>query len=482
MRILILPMAIALALSACSLTPKLDKPQAPVPAAFPDLSPESGETPVAHAPETGWRDMFGDPRLQALISLALDNNRDLRLAVLNVDAVQSQFRVQRAARLPSGEIDVSASRERSPAGVGDSPESASVQKQTSLSLGVSAFEVDLFGRVRALTDAAFANYLASQHAFRAAQITLVGAVAEAYFAERLAQEQYQLAERTLIDWDQSLELARLLRKADQNSALEVAQAEGQVSTAQADLEARRRAWSRARNALAVLIGTDIPSDLPPPLPLEDQPLLTILPAGLPSEVLSQRPDILQAEQALVAANADIGAARAAFFPRLSLTASVGVASQSLSGLFDSDQRTWRFTPQITQPIFQHGRLKAELRLAEVRKSAAIVEYERAIQNAFREVADGLAGNATLGRQLDAQQRTVASAERRAELSNLRYRAGLEGRLELLDAQRQLYAARQSLLDLRQEEINNAVALYKALGGGLRERSRPAGQSSQSSGG
>ena len=467
MRILLLPLA--LGLSACSLTPSLVQPQAPVPAVFPDMPPPQAAT--GHAADLGWRAMFGDPRLQHLIALALEHNRDLRLAALNVEAVQAQFRIQRAARLPGVDVDAGAARERTAASTaGGTASPSAVQEQLSVGLGLSAFEVDLFGRVRALTDAAFARYLASEQGRRAAQIALVGAVADAYFAERLAQEQRQLAEQTLADWRQSLALARLLRQADQNSGLDVAQAEGQVATAEADLESRRRDQARARNALTLLVGTELPADLPEPLALDAQPLLTQLPAGLPSDLLARRPDILQAEQALVAANADIGAARAAFFPRLSLTASVGQASPSLSSLFDAGQRTWRFAPQITQPLFQGGRLRAELRLAEVRKSTAIAEYERTIQTAFREVADGLAGSATFGRQRDAQQRVVASAEKRVALSSLRYRAGLDGRLELLDAQRQLYLARQNLLDLRRDEISNTVALYKALGGGLADAS------------
>jgi len=217
---------------------------------------------------------------------------------------------------------------------------------------------------------------------------------------------------------------------------------------------------------------------PPPLPLEQQPVVTQLPAGLPSDLLLRRPDILQAEQQLVAANADIGAARAAFFPRLSLTASLGFVSPALRGLFDDDHRSWAFAPQVAIPLFQGGRLRSELRLAELRKSSAVAEYERAIQAAFREVADSLAGRETFGRQIAAQSRAVASAERRTELSNLRYRAGLDGRLELLDSQRQLYAARQTLLDLRRDEFGNAVALYKALGGGMADTDAPAGSASR----
>ncbi|CAM3843352.1 efflux transporter outer membrane subunit [Paracidovorax anthurii] len=462
MRFLVFPLV--LALSACSLTSELVKPAAPIAAAYPG---QVGADPAAHGADLGWRSMFGDQRLQRLIAMALDNNRDLRIAALNVEAVRAQYGIQRAARLPGIDATGSAARQRTAANDGSNPAvPAAVQNQFGVSVGLSAFEIDLFGRVRSLSDAAFARYLASDQGRRAAQISLVGAVADAYFAERLAQEQLQLSARTLADWRQSLDLAHRLKAARQSSGLDVAQAEGQVATAEADLEARTRTLTQAGNALRLLVGREIPSDLPEALPLQAQPVVTQLPAGLPSDLLFRRPDIQQAEQSLVAANADIDAARAAFFPRLSLTASLGYASPALGGLFDGGQRAWSFAPQLTVPLFSGGRLRSELRLAEVRKSSAVAEYERVIQSAFKEVVDGLAGRETYARQIEAQGRAVASAERRAELSSLRYRAGTEGRLELLDAQRQLYAARQTQLDLRRSEFGSAVALYKALGGGL----------------
>ncbi|MFZ5508101.1 MAG: efflux transporter outer membrane subunit [Pseudomonadota bacterium] len=468
-----LPVLLTLALSACSLTPPLVKPEAPVPAVFPMAPTEPGAVKAANI---GWRTMFPDARLQRLIAMALENNRDLRLAALNVEAAQAQFRIQRAAHLPGIDASGQATRQRTAAnGQGALSRATAVTEHVGVGIGLSAFEIDLFGRLRSLSEAAFARYLATDEGRRTTRIALVGAVADAYLAERLALEQHGLAERTLADWRQSLGLARLLRQAHQNSDLEVAQAEGQVGTAEADLEARTRALAQAGNALRLLVGVDLPDELPQGLPLDRQPVLTALPAGLPSDLLTRRPDIRQAEQMMVAANADIGAARAAFFPRISLTASLGYASPAMSGLFDSPHRVWSFSPQIVQPLFQGGRLRAELRLAEVRKSSAVAEYERTIQTAFREVADGLAGQQTFGRQIAAQLRVVDSAERRAELSRLRYRAGVEGRLELLDAQRQLYAARQTLLDLRRDAFSSAVGLYKALGGGLVEETmEPAG--------
>lgn len=456
-------------LTACSLTPTLQRPAAPVPLSFPMTATTQASTLPASA--LGWRAMFGDPRLQRLIELSLANNRDLRLATLNVEAAQAQANIQRAARLPAVGLDGMHTRERALSTDTNGQTRREVSQQTGVNVALSAFELDLFGRVRALSDAAFARYLASEQGRDAAQIALVGAVAEAYFTQRLADEQLQLTERTLADWQQSLKLARLLKQADQNSSLDVAQAEGQVALAEADLEARRRARAQADNALQLLVGSELPGDLPPALPLERQPSIARLPAGLPADLLLSRPDLRQAEQMLVAANADIGAARAAFFPQISLTASFGYASTSLGGLFDTARQVWRFAPQISQPLFHGGRLRAELRLAEVRKSEAVAQYERAIQTAFREVADALVGTATFDRQIEAQLRAVTAAERRLSLSDLRYRAGVDGRLELLDAQRQLQAARQALLELRRAEIANRVALYKSLGGGLHERDR-----------
>lgn len=462
---LLLPLFLIGCLGACSLTPTLQRPPVPVPASFPVAASASAVPAIS----LGWRAMFGDPRLQRLIDLALENNRDLRLATLNVQAAQAQSNIQRSARLPAVGLDATRTRERALTTDAAGRASREVSQQAGMNVALSAFELDLFGRVRALSEAALARYLASEQGRDAAQITLVGAVAEAYFAHRLADEQLQLAERTLADWQQSLELARLLKQAEQNSSLDVAQAEGQVALAEADLEAHRRALAQAGNALQLLVGSELPGDLPRALPLERQPVIARLPAGLPADLLLTRPDLRQSEQLLMAANADIGAARAAFFPQISLTASFGYASTSLGGLFDPARQVWRFVPQLYQPLFQGGRLRAELRLAEVRKSEAVAQYERAIQTAFREVADALAGTATFDRQIDAQQRAVSAAQRRLELSELRYRAGFEGRLELLDAQRQLYAARRALLELRREEIANRVALYKSLGGGLHAR-------------
>ncbi|EGS58888.1 efflux transporter outer membrane subunit [Vibrio cholerae] len=451
-------------LSACSLTPEMTKPAAPVPEVF----TVNGQTiPASTNPtaEIGWREMFIDKRLQALIELALINNRDLRIATLNVEAVKAQYGIERSARVPSVGLSLDSTRQRSVTG-GDSKVSQ-IEEQNSLNVGISAFEIDLFGRARSLSDAAFARYLASDYGRQAAQISLISSVSEAYFSEQLAYEQLKLAEDTLADWKKSLELTIQLRMANQNSALDVAQAEGQVASAEAIKIANKRALEQARNALRQLVGSEIPSDLPESDLLSDQSVNTSLPAGLPSDLLLHRPDILQAEQNLIAANEDIGAARAAYFPRISLTTSIGYVSQDVRNLVGSDFETWSIAPQVTLPIFQGGRLDAELELAKVRKSTSIAEYEKAIQVAFKEVADGLVGSETYQLQTIAQKRAVSAAEKRAKLSALRYKAGVERRLELLDSQRQLYLAKQTLLELKQQELNNAVFLYKALGGGLK---------------
>ena len=453
-------LSLVLLLAACSLVPPLPEPEADIPAAY-----EGVPAGDANAADLGWRELFADQRLQALVRLALDHNRDLRVAVANVEAARAVYGIERSALLPRVDGRAGLGRERVPARPG-SP--AVVQGDHAAGLALSAFEVDLFGRVRALSEAAQARYLATAEGARAVRLSLVAAVADAYLEERLAAEQLRLTETTLADWRRSLSLARMLKDAKQNSGLDVAQAEGQVASAEADLESRRRDLAQARNALALLLGRLPPEGLPAGRSLADQPIRTALPAGLPSDLLLRRPDLRQAEQALRAANADLGAARAALFPTLSLTASLGYASPALGSLFQGRQLAWGFGPRLTQALFDNGRLAAGRDLAEARQTAALAEYEKSIQAAFREVTDGLAASATLDAQLQAQSRVVASAERRRELSNLRYRAGQDSRLELLDAQRQAYAAQQGLLALRRAVFKNALSLYKALGGGLSE--------------
>ena len=444
-----------LALTACSMNPPLERPALPVVPSY------RGAASAGAMPE--WRQMLLDPALQQLVELALANNRDLRETALNVVAVQAQYRIQDASRLPALDASGGAIRQRLPA---SGWQDGSVQQQSSLGIAMSAYELDLFGRLRSLSEAALAKYFASVEGQRAVRLSLIAAVADAYLELRLSEAQVRLTERTLADWRLSLQLTECLHGAQQRSGVDVAQAAGQVASAEADMQARQRALRMAYNNLEYLIGAPIPGNLPAGAAPEHQPVLTSLPAGLPSDLLVRRPDIMQAEQTLVAANAEIGAARAAFFPRVSLTASMGLGSTGIGGLFRSGSRSWSFAPQITQPIFHGGALRAELRLAQVRSSIAVVQYERAIQNAFREVNDALASNETYQRQITAQERVVDAGAHREHLSALRYGAGQDSRLELLDAQRQYYAAQSTLLDLRREHFRSAIALYKALGGGV----------------
>jgi len=467
-----LPLTLLLATTACSMTPKLSLPTPPVAAAYP--APSGTEA----LPE--WRGMFGDPRLQSLIVLSLDANRDLRIAALNAQAARAQIRVQRAQSPPGFNVDGGYTRQRQPssvagAGVGLSPGGGATGfefGQFNAQAALTSFEIDLFGRLRAMNEAAFHRWLASVEARRAVRLAVIGAVAEAYWNERLADEQLALTRSTLADWRASLEITRLRRQAGQASAADLAQAEGLVRQAQADLAQRERELAQATNALTLAVGAPMPSDLLPPIPLMEQPIRTALAAGTPSDLLTRRPDIAQAEQELRAANADIGAARAAFFPRVSLTAAFGFASLALDSLFQGANRSWSYSPAISLPIFRGGELRGNLDLAKVRTSTAVATYEKAIQTGFREVADGLAAQQTYGKQMTEQRAVVTQAERRAELTDLAYRAGQTSRLELLDAQRATYAARQTALTVRREQLTAAAALYRALGGDTEAEGTP----------
>lgn len=457
-------LGLLLATTACSMTPKLTLPAPPVAAAYPVAL--DGEA----LPD--WQGMFTDARLQRLIALALVENRDLRMAALNAEAARAQTRVQQAQALPGINLDTAYTRQRlaagvAGAGVGSNPGNAASAtfSQVTAQVALTNFEIDLFGRLRAQNAAATERYLASQEGQRAVRLTVIGAVADAYLAERLAEEQLRLTYAILADWRASLKLAQQLHGAGQSSGLDLAQAEGQVRQAEADLEQRQREHQQATNALVLAVGAPVPAELPPPVKLAAQPIRTALAADAPSDLLTRRPDIIQAEHELRAANADIGAARAAFFPRLSLTGAFGFASQALQALFQSGNQGWSFIPAVSLPIFRGGELKATLDLSRIRTSIAVANYEKTIQSAFREVADGLAARATFTRQLAAQTAAVQQAERRLALARLTYEAGVTSRLELLDAQRTVYAARMAMLNTRHAELTSATALYRALGGG-----------------
>lgn len=460
---------LTLLLAACAGTPSpMPQPDAGLPAAIaPQADAASADAAAAGAGGAGadtapWRGIFADPALQRLTAAARVHNRDLRRAVLQVEMARVQLGIERTAQRPAVTLEAGAQHERGLAG--DGAGAAPRTQQASLGLGLSAFELDLFGRVRAQSDAALARYLASAHGRRAAELALDGAVADAYLAQRLALAQRALAERTRDDWQQTLALLQLQRQAGQSSALDLLQAEGELALAEAELQARRRALDQAGNALRLLVGATWPEAPPEPLAPDAPPLSLQAPAGLPAQRLLRRPDLQQAEQLLAATQAEIAAARAALFPRITLTAALGVASPALDGLFSAGHGVWRLAPQASLPWLDGGRQRQEVQLAQLRRSEALAGYERSIQVALREVADALAAAATLRPQIAAQSRAVAIAERQHALTALRHRAGLDGRLELLDAGRRLATARRGLLELRHAELANAVALYLALGG------------------
>jgi outer membrane protein, multidrug efflux system len=449
-------LAASLALAGCaSMAPTYERPAAPVAAQWP--VPQA--TPAAAtAADLGWREFFTDPKLQTLIEQALANNRDLRVAVLNVARAQAQYGVQQADRLPTLNASAGQTATRAPGGT--------ITRQYTATLGVSAYELDLFGRVRSLNDAALQQYLATDDARRSAQISLIAQVAGSYLALAADQERLHLAKQTLLARQDSLRLTQRLQAAGVSSTLDLRQAEIAAEQAQADLASLTAQVAQDRNALELLVGQPLGATLLPATGT-DTPVTQAaeLSAGLPSDVLLARPDVQQAERTLQSANANIGAARAAFFPRISLTASAGTASNALDGLFRSGSGLWSFMPQVSLPIFDAGRSKAGLKIAEVDRDIAVAQYEKAIQSAFRDVADALAQRATLGQQVASQQRLVGQTQDALRLAEARFRQGVDDRLATLDAQRSLYAAEQGLINARLAQQVNRVTLYKALGGG-----------------
>lgn len=467
---ILLPLVLAGLLSGCAtLAPDYERPETPAAGAYPAAQ---GEQAGIRAVDIGWRDFFEDARLQELVDVALEQNRDLRVAVLNIEAARAAYNIQSAERLPSLDAQGSFTRGRTPASV--SPVGVGgTSSQYQVGLGIAAFELDFFGRVRSLSQAALAEYLATEEAARAAQISLVAEVGRAYLAERAFSEQLGLARQTLAAREDSHQLVQQRYDAGAASALELRQAETLVEAARVSLAGLERQQAQAMNALTVLVGVPLTElELPQPLALSQQSLLTEIPVGLPSELLIQRPDIRAAEQRLISANANIGAARAAFFPRISLTGTVGTASSELSDLFGSGTGLWTFMPQISLPIFNSGRNRANLALAEVRKSQAITDYERTIQQAFREVADALVARDSLEQQVAAQERLLQAQSARLALAEQRYESGVADYLEVLDAQREQFDAEQALVQTRQLRLQNAIDFYRAAGGGLLESSVP----------
>lgn len=465
-RITIMAVAASL-LAGCTMAPDYQQPPMATAPTYPaEGQPEQGEV---RATAIGWRQFFADPRLVRLIDASLVNNRDLRVSVGRIEEARGQYRIQRADLLPT--IAGQASAERSHGG---SISSGGTGAQTtvdrySAGAGITSFELDFWGRVRSLSNAARASYLATVQAERAFRISLIADVAGTYLALREAEERIALAEATVDSRNRGLEIAKLRLDAGVTSALDYRQSETLLTQAQTELAALRRSRAQARNQLEVLVGGPVEGPLPDPLPLLDQGMSDQLGAGLPSDLLLNRPDILEAEQQLRGANANIGAARAAFFPKITLTGSGGYESIELKNGVGQDGVSWSLGPaSLTLPIFDFGRNQGNLDVAKARKNIAVASYEKVVQTAFREVADALAARRYLADQVVAQERALVAQRNSAELAQLRYRNGVANYLEVLDAERSLFDAEQSLVETRRNQLENLVTLYVALGGGLTE--------------
>lgn len=460
----------ALLLAGCAgLAPKYEQPPLPVVDAWP--IPETTVATTAATgdvavPDIGWRDFFVDAQLEQVVALALENNRDLRVALLNVDRARALYRIQRADRLPTIALGAQSARQ----GLPDS-QGGGVSEQYSVDLGVAEFELDLFGRVHNLGDAALQRYLAEEQAQRATQLVLISEVARAWLTLAADRELLRLAEQTLETERRGFGLITRQHELGAVSGLVLNQARSTVETARVDVARFEGNVARDINALTLLAGAPVPQALLPEAFDVDAVGLPALPVALPSEVLLRRPDVVEAEHALRAANADIGAARAAFFPSIRLTGSVGTASDDLSDLFGSGSGTWSFIPRIDMPIFDLARRRASLAVAKVDREIALARYERAIQAGFRDVSDALALTDALARQRAAQADLAEATENAYELSQARFRAGRDSFLTTLDSQRAWYAAQQALVSVRLAEAANRAALYTVLGGGWLEQAR-----------
>ena len=455
-------------LTSCSMAPTYERPDAPVEGSWPEHASAEGTIP---APEIGWTEFVRDPRLQALIAAAIENNRDLKISTLRIEEARARYQIQWSERLPEINAQGLAQRSKIPgsvAGKANYPVAGNYQ----VGLGLAAFEIDFFGRVKSLSDAALYQYFATEEAQRSVHISLVAEVCKTYLTERALARQRDLAQQSYDAYKSTYELTEKRVEAGASSKLELRQYETLMHNARVSVVTLERQRAQMENALIVLIGGKKIDNLPVEKDFSDNEILMEVPAGLPSDLLANRPDIRQHENQLMSANANIGAARAAFFPRITLTAFGGTASNSLSGLFDAGTSAWTFTPQILLPIFDAGRNIANLDLAHARKNIAIAEYEKTIQIAFREVADALTARGLFNEQVTAQAAVMTAESERLKLSRARYDNGIASSLDVLDAQRQHFAAEQALIQARLDRMANTIDLYRSLGGGLQQATVP----------
>lgn len=455
-------------LAGCTLAPEYLRPDAPIAAQWPGTQTAAADAGGQIAADMPWQQLFADDRLQQIVQLALDNNRDLRIAALNIERARAQYRIQRAELIPQISVSAAETAQRTPDslsanGVGG------VTRAYTADVGISAYELDLFGRLRSLKEEALHAYLATEQTRRATHISLIAEVAGSYLALAADLDLQRLAQETLRSRQQSYDLQLARVQVGNSSELELRQAENELESARVQALSADSLVATDRNALELLVGLPLPAALLPGSgTLNAMLAVQQIPAGLPSDLLRNRPDILSAEHSLIGANADIGAARAAFFPSISLTASAGRGSDQLSELFESGGRSWSFVPQINLPIFTGGRLRAQLAVSKADRDIALAQYEQSIQSAFREVADALAQRAVVDEQLDAQRRRTQAAQKAHDLVQLRYDNDVSSYLDVLDAQRTLYAAQQSLIETELSRQTSLITLYKVLGGGWSE--------------
>jgi len=466
-KLFLLPIFIVLFLGGCTMVPKYTRPDAPVPSAWPTGTAyiyieNAADESSPLASKLSWREFITDKRLRTIIETALKNNRDLRVAVLNVERAKAYYGIQRAELLPAVNAAGNMSKALVPADLSTTG-SAMTSEQYGVNLGITSWEIDFFGRIRSLKDQALEEYLATDQALRSAQIMLISTVAQAYLTMAADRENLKLVGSTLETQEASYKLIQKRYDAGIASELDLKRAQTQVDMARGDVARYTQLVAQDENALNLLTGSTLPSTLLPSDLDSVNPPKEISP-GLSSEVLLRRPDILAAEHQLKAANANIGAARAALFPHISLTATAGTASAELSGLFKSGSGTWTFAPQIIMPIFD-ARTWFAYDVTKIEKEISVAQYEKAIQKAFREVADALAVKGTINQQIAAQQSLVEAVSETYRLSDARYTKGIDSYLSVLDAQRSLYAAQQGLIMLHLSKFVNQVSLYNVLGGG-----------------
>jgi len=463
----IVAMGVAIAcITGCTMAPNYTRPDAPIPESWPTGTayPQNQSETKDAATDLKWDQFFMDPQLRKLIAMALENNRDLRVAALNVEKTRAQYRIQRADLLPTINAEGGGTIQRVPEDL-SATGNAVTSRVYSLSLGLSTYEVDFFGRVRSLKDQALEQFLATEEARRSAQISLVAEVANQYLTLAADRERLKLVNDTLKSQQESYSLIKSRYTLGASSELDLRQAQTSVDSARVDAARYTSLVAQDENLLALIVGAPIPPELLPE-GFGSVDAIKELSTGIPSDVLQRRPDIMQAEYLLKGANANIGAARAAFFPRITLNTSIGTSSDQLSGLFSAGSFAWGFAPQFTVPIFDYGRNRAALTVAERDRDIYLARYEKAIQTAFREVADALAQNGTVKQQLEAQQSLVEATSESYRLSQARYHGGVSSYLDVLDSQRSFYGAQQGLININLNQLSNLVTLYKVLGGGV----------------